>query len=464
MSRSRSGPMMLTLLLVLSIPAASARADGDFWIETGNLSIGRYGHTVTALPSGKALIAFGMHHEWDYKWDSSRSTTAELFDPATLTYSPAASLPEGAAGRSWHGAILLESGSQAGKVLVFGGLRGNHLDWSDLSTYLADCYLYDPPSDSWTETGSLPPGFRVMQGPLLGVTLWNGNVLVCGGHSPHPSGTNLCAIYDSGSGTWSMAAPMHVARAHQAVILLGNGSMAGKVLVAGGISIAADSVVNPDEWTETAEVYDPARNTWTMVDPLPEVANEMAGSFHIVAPAGKPPGYQARRAYVFGAMLPDGRALIAGGFGPTTDDVSGPSFPSFGVVPRSTSFTFDGTKPRGKQWKRTGSLNTPRASGSLSVLVDGRIIYASGIDGPTQEGFFFSHSSAAVEIFDSANGVWDVAADIPMTGNVPLFAGFDMPPGAVLRNGSLLFSGGLAKQGFQSLGNDASALYTPPGP
>src|SRR6266436_4800583 len=80
----------------------TAIMDDPSWTATGSMNTARYDHSATLLPSGKILVAggFGM-------------TTAELFDPATGTWT-AAGLPTA---RQNHTATLLPSG----KVLVAAG-------------------------------------------------------------------------------------------------------------------------------------------------------------------------------------------------------------------------------------------------------------------------------------------------------------------------------------------------------
>lgn len=66
--------------------------------------------------------------------------------------------------------------------------------------------------------------------------------------------TAACMIYDSTSQTFIEAAPMSTARAQHQAVLMGN----GKVLVTGGSSNGFDSGA-----LATAEIYDPALNTWS---------------------------------------------------------------------------------------------------------------------------------------------------------------------------------------------------------
>jgi hypothetical protein len=78
---------------------------------------GRYGHTATLLPGGKVLVTGGF--------GSVLLSSAELYDPATRTWSPTGSM---SVGRQQHGATLLPDG----KVLVVAGFGASYLSSAEL--------------------------------------------------------------------------------------------------------------------------------------------------------------------------------------------------------------------------------------------------------------------------------------------------------------------------------------------
>ena len=98
--------------LVIAGPVSAlslSPADAPFTFgNTGSLGTARHGHTATLLPNGKVLVAGGYS-------GSGSLASAELYDPATGTWSATGSL---GTARDHHTATLLPNG----KVLVAGGL------------------------------------------------------------------------------------------------------------------------------------------------------------------------------------------------------------------------------------------------------------------------------------------------------------------------------------------------------
>lgn len=162
-------------------------------------------HTATLLPDGRVLVMLGAN--------------ARLYDPATDTWTKTAGPT---AEHSMHTATLLPNG----KVLIVGN-GGTQTE------------LYDPASGQWASGGTLPDPV----GEHAAVLLPNGNVLIAGGRR---SVLNLLArddnsafLYEPDSATWIQASSMAVNRSQHAAVLLTDGG----VLVVGGA------------WTSSAEIY-----------------------------------------------------------------------------------------------------------------------------------------------------------------------------------------------------------------
>jgi hypothetical protein len=110
------------------------------WSQTGSMADRRAQHTATLLPNGKVLVTGG----YDAASNSGVRVSAELYDSATGTWSPTGNLTHP---RFYHTATLLRSG----KVLVAGGYSVRY----PVATVEATAELYDPATGTWTETGSL---------------------------------------------------------------------------------------------------------------------------------------------------------------------------------------------------------------------------------------------------------------------------------------------------------------------
>ena len=221
--------------------------------STGSMSVPRYTHTATLLKSGKVLVLGGF----DYNSNNSTSPSpgAELYDPATGTFSSAGSMINPSRGTCTS--TILSNG----QVLVAGG--GG-----------ATAELYDPSTGIFSATGSMATPRTQHTATLLN----NGKVLIAGGIDGSAS-LSSAELYDPASGTFSSTGSMTVPRRLATAVLLGN----GKVMIMG----QTQDVVGP------ADIYDPATGTFTQTATLPTYPNEVN--------------------QVSAALLPNGLEYIAGG-------------------------------------------------------------------------------------------------------------------------------------------------------
>jgi len=132
---------------------------------TGSLLEGQGGQTATLLANGKVLIAGGELTTAPY---SATSARAELYDPATGTFSFAPDYAEAgtqyaSGGPLWPTANLLGDG----RVLIAGENPPE---------------IYDPASSSFSVTG-LMPNYSYGMFWHAATTLRDGTVLVTGGRS-----------------------------------------------------------------------------------------------------------------------------------------------------------------------------------------------------------------------------------------------------------------------------------------
>ena len=180
------------------------------WQTVAPMGTPRWNHTATLLVDGRVLIAGGVSTT-SY---SSALASAELYDPATNTWSPAANM---STPRNWAAAVRLSDG----RVLASGGANGSVVS-------LATAEVYDPTTNTWVATGSMA-GARAQHTITL---LQDGRVLVAGGGinlSGAATGLASAELFAPATGTWTAASPMSQARCGHAATRLLDGSYSSPV-------------------------------------------------------------------------------------------------------------------------------------------------------------------------------------------------------------------------------------------
>ncbi len=216
--------------------------------------------------------------------------------------------------------------------------------------------------------------------------LMDGRTLLCGGY-----GSKKAEIFDPAFGTFNPVGDLSVVRMSPTATLLSN----GKVLVAGGYEL------------KSAELFDPATNAFS---PLPDMTDQRAGHSAILLNTGKvllvgtdsnlgmlstdlfdpDTGCFIRtgdlhdsRRHPSATLLPDGRVLVSGGF--------------LDKFPGNVLATAELYNPQTGKWARAGSMNTGRAFHSATLLANGKVVVAGGVD----ETY---NSLNSAEVFDPALG------------------------------------------------------------
>lgn len=289
-------------------------ASGTF-TPTGSLSVPRNLHTSTALPNGLVLVAGGA------KDTAGNLASAELYNPQTGMFSATGSM---SVSRHYHTSILLPNG----KVLIVGG-------WHSTITeqfVTASSELFDPATTTFESTGSTIQARSAHSATLMP----NGFVMVTGGartgiflssaelydpQEPNPGVSNLL-------GTSICKSSLHTS------VLMPN----GKILIAGGYFGA---------------VAKPHLTSLAVFDPINQSVN---------FPSTMTDGRSSHTA----TLLPNGKILIAGGEGETSQH---------NAIPLNKTEIFD-------SYNLTCTVNTQmtssRSSHTATILSDGRVLFCGG--------------------------------------------------------------------------------------
>ena len=116
---------------------------------TGSMKTARGFHTATLLADGRVLVTGGDAAAWD---DSGPFlASAEIYDPSTGTFTTTGSM---ATGRAHHAATLLADG----RVLITGGTPGQAGGNGSGTTSLTAAELYDPATGTFSPTGPMADG------------------------------------------------------------------------------------------------------------------------------------------------------------------------------------------------------------------------------------------------------------------------------------------------------------------
>ncbi|MGC2322709.1 MAG: kelch repeat-containing protein, partial [Terriglobales bacterium] len=230
------------------------------WSSAGAMAESLTGHTASALPDGTVLLAGGQN-------SSGPSSTLEIFDPTATTFAYAGNLRDA---RQNHAAATL----QDGRILLVGGTS---VAADGSATVLKSAEIYDP---VLKEVSSASP-LNIARASHSLTTLVDGTVVAIGGND----GTSDLAsaeVYQPASDSWQLVSGSALATArsqHLAFLLPKNNG----VLIAGGKSSGAD--------LSAAEIF----QSWT-------ATFQATGSMSV-----------ARSGAIGSPLTQDGMLLVAGG-------------------------------------------------------------------------------------------------------------------------------------------------------
>jgi N-acetylneuraminic acid mutarotase len=358
------------------------------WTLTGSMAYGRESHTATLLGDGKVLVTGGFNNcDDDFCYDLNR---AELYDPATGRWSPAASMHTA---REQQSAALLADGD----VLVAGG--SNIPMGCCNPTQLASAELYDPATNSWNLTASMPQPHA----GAISTLLQNGWALVAGG------GSSSANVYEPGLHAWVPVGAMSTVRMAAAAAALPD----GRVLVTGGD--AADGAAQ-----STAEVYTAGRGPLAVVSPESvsfggdhvgtrsgpltySVTNE--GSAGLVVAGVEVTGtdasdFNASTNCTAGTLPRGWTCTVQVTFAPTATQLRTAQVAvvdNAPLSPQAVAVSGYGIGP--DSWSPTGSLAAAADLATATLLPQGHVLVAGGASGS-------GASVASAQIYDSVTGTF----------------------------------------------------------
>jgi hypothetical protein len=296
--------------------------------QAGNtFKIGRYAHTATLLSNGQVLIAGGHGFEDEDATGQpiySELASCFLYDPTTYAFTETGAL---ATARRDHDAVLLATG----QVMVFGG--------RDVNGTVASSELYDPVAGTWSAGPSMQVGrYDAAVIPYTGGVFVAGGATQTGRTTANPVLNNVTSdeSFDPSVPAFSLAGSLNTERREPAGVLMDTNDL----LVFGGADGNNASLTS-------IEMYDPGLGLWTPVGDLAA----------------------ARQRCVSGRI--DGDALAIGGM---TTDAAG----NVTTVDTVETLNESGAVASFK-------LQLSRLSHTVTSLNDGRVLILGGFRNPSTD-------------------------------------------------------------------------------
>lgn len=262
----------------------------EFTLHSGTMAQSRAFHNTVRLQDGRIMVIGGVKGPFGTgPYYTKVLASAEIFDPATDTWTSATAMSQFRAGST---ANLLPDG----RVLVAGGTRGNgnrELYSVDdiMTTSLRTTEIYDPATDTW----SAGPNMSMPKAGGVSVNLDNGEIMIAGGITyttvfgiKIPDFADDVQFYNPTTNSFRNKS-MNEKRALFGMVKMAN----GKVLMSGG---AGGDIFSIGPIVKQ-EVYNPNNDNFVGADPLTRAV-----------------------AFSTSIALPDGTAMIVGGARGDLDD------------------------------------------------------------------------------------------------------------------------------------------------
>jgi hypothetical protein len=470
-------------LFTVATPAGSADTPG-IWKFTGSMATSRRHAAMARLPDGRILVVGGTDTTGVNGTAKTFYSTAEIYNPATGTWTATGSLKTGA--RALHTLSLM----WGGRTLITGGWNGK--------AALSSAEIYDQSKGTFSATGSM----KYARSQHRATMLFDGRILITGGLDSSGNPIASAEIYNPATGTFSetKGGPMATARYAHRMSTVSD----GKILItggfgAGGAALATCELFDPDPASETfspaislghvrgnhsatelptGEVLIAGGNDGSGVLDSTELYDPDTNTFR---PGPRPTLNQARQSHS-AWVIPNGLVLISGGNNdPSIDwDIQMSFLSSAELYDLATdTFTTTGSKNTAtsggtthplwtgkllsagggtneaelytpempgtlESWVATGGMNTARTNSTWYLLDDGRALIVGGLDSA-------GNPLASAELYDY------------LTGNFSLTGSMSTPRqhhhGTALYTGKILVTGGRPSASANVL--NSAELYNP---
>jgi len=313
----------------------------EWQLAGGTFGVGLLSQT-TPLADGRVLFTGGLDLN-----GGQPTAAAAIYDPATGTTTNL----NMAQARAGHGASQLGNGL----VLISGGLESFDLTdpLSIFTSILNTTEFFDPATDTFSNG----PAMLEARALHTQTTLNNGQALVAGGLSVLPivnlpTVSSTAYLFNPASGNFGLPSFFNGGRLLHTAVALDD----GKVLLCGGLS------VDLSVFLQTGNIAD------IIIGTRDDVLTYTPGFFGSFASVG---GMQVGRAGAALAPLPNGGALIAGGFQLEIDVQNG------GFVANATD-TADVFSQSPNAIAPTGSMSGARLFPQAVNLPDGTVMVVGG--------------------------------------------------------------------------------------
>ncbi len=215
------------------------------WREVGSMSSSRAGHRAALLDDGRVLVVGGgavvgyscaqIHPNCTI---ATSLGSAEIYDPATGTWSPTGSLSQPRLAFSLN---LTPAG-----VVASGGAAENH--------GLESVEIFDPAANAWHPGPKLNGQRLYHSAALLGERL-----VVAGGKIANVAPITSVDVLDPSASKWTAGASLDEARTGASFVALQSGN---------GLIVAGNDQIGKVPFIAQASIYDPTNDAWTAIEPL----------------------------------------------------------------------------------------------------------------------------------------------------------------------------------------------------